>query len=162
MLVGGLFGILGSMFVRINLQPKKYALLDINNHTLQAQRKSARFFSIIVWICCGLSFSKYVISLVLMIVYRQNMINTCIRSGFVGLGNPQAGLVPTTISTNSYYSPVKYPDTMNQFASSAEDCESAVKMTLILWGALIFVIQLIQVKLHLPDNHKLQSNVSFC
>jgi hypothetical protein len=81
-----------------------------------------------------------------MIVYRQNMINTCIRSGFVGLGNPQAGLGPTTISTNGYYSPVKYPDTMNQFASSADDCEASVKMTIILWGALIFVIQLIQVK----------------
>lgn len=89
---------------------------------------------------------KYVISLALMVVYRQNMINTCIRSGVVGFGNSQIGLVPTTISTNSYYSPVKYPDTMNAHATSAEDCEQSIKMLIILWGAIIFVVQVVQVK----------------
>lgn len=123
-LVGGLFGIIGSLF---------------------AQRKSAKFFSIIVWICCLLSFIKYIISLVLMIVYRQNMVDTCIRSGLVGLGNAQAGLTATTVSTGSYYTPVRYPNTMNSFATSQEDCEQSVKLLIILWGAVIFVVQLLQV-----------------
>ncbi|KAK4518186.1 uncharacterized protein ATC70_001537 [Mucor velutinosus] len=122
--VGGLSGIIGSIF---------------------AQRKSARFFSIVVWVCCALSFIKYVISLVLMVVYRQNMINTCIRSGIVGFGNSQIGLGPTTISTNSYYSPVKYPNTMNAHATSAEDCEHSIKMLIILWGVLIFIVQMVQI-----------------
>lgn len=116
------------------------------NVTKQAQRKSARFFSIVVWVCCSLSFIKYVISLALMVVYRQNMINTCIRSGIVGFGNSQIGLGPTTISTNSYYSPVKYPNTMNAHATSAEDCEHSIKMLIILWGVLIFIVQMVQVK----------------
>lgn len=122
--MGGLSGIIGSIF---------------------AQRRSAKFFSIVVWICCVLSFIKYVTSLVLMIVYKQNMINTCIRSGFVGLNNAQIGLMPTTISTNSYYTPVKYPDTMNQFATSEQECQQSVKMLIILWGAVIFIIQALQI-----------------
>ncbi len=123
-LLGGLFGIVGSLF---------------------ASRKSAKFFSIVVWMCCFLSFVKYIISLVLMIVYKQNMINTCIRSGFVSINNSQIGLEPTTVSTNSYYSPVKYPNTMNSFATSQEECEQSVKLLIILWGAIIFVVQVLQI-----------------
>lgn len=84
-----------------------------------------------------------------MIVYRQNMINTCIRSGLVGIGNSQSGLVPTTVSTGSYYSPVKYPDTMNTFASSQEDCEKSIQLMIILWGAIIFAIQVLQVNINI-------------
>lgn len=119
------------------------------NLLIKAQRRSAKFFSIVVWICCVLSFIKYIISLVLMIVYRQNMINTCIRSGLVGIGNSQSGLVPTTVSTGSYYSPVKYPDTMNTFASSQEDCEKSIQLMIILWGAIIFAIQVLQVNINI-------------
>ncbi|KAI7867085.1 uncharacterized protein EV154DRAFT_432493, partial [Mucor mucedo] len=122
--LGGLSGIIGSLF---------------------AQRRSAKFFSIVVWVCCVLSFFKYIISLVLMIVYRQNMMNTCIRSGLVGIGNSQSGLVPTTISTGSYYTPVRYPDTMNSFATDPEDCERSIKLMIILWGAIIFAIQVLQI-----------------
>ncbi|GAA5807013.1 hypothetical protein MFLAVUS_000362 [Mucor flavus] len=122
--LGGLFGIIGSLF---------------------AQRGSAKLFSLTVWTCCVLSFIKYVISLVLMIVYRQNMINTCIRSGLVGIGNSQLGLTPTSVSTGSYYTPVRYPDTMNTFATSPQDCEDSIKLMIILWGAIIFVIQLLQL-----------------
>ncbi|KAG2211810.1 hypothetical protein INT47_004496 [Mucor saturninus] len=122
--LGGLSGIIGSVF---------------------AQRRSAKFFSIVVWVCCVLSFFKYIISLVLMIVYRQNMMNTCIRSGLVGIGNSQSGLVPTTISTGSYYTPVRYPDTMNSFATDPEDCERSIKLMIILWGAIIFAIQVLQI-----------------
>ncbi|KAI9340128.1 hypothetical protein BD770DRAFT_465505, partial [Pilaira anomala] len=120
----GLFGIIGSLF---------------------AQRKSAKLFSWAVWTCCLLSFTKYLISLVLMAVYRQNMLNTCIRSGLVGLGNSQLGLTPTTVSTGSYYTPVKYPDTLNSFATSPQECESSIKLMIILWGAIIFAIQLLQL-----------------
>ncbi|KAI8997647.1 hypothetical protein BDB01DRAFT_771820 [Pilobolus umbonatus] len=122
--VGGLSGMIGSVF---------------------AQRRSARFFSVVVWVCCVLSFVKYVISLVLMVVYRQNMINTCIRSGLVSISNAQRGLVPTTISTNGYYSPVTHPDTLNAFATSAEDCEHSIKLLIIAWAVVIFVVQLVQL-----------------
>lgn len=84
-----------------------------------------------------------------MVVYRQNMINTCIRSGMVGFGNAQMNLTPTTVSVNSYYSPVKYPNTLTANASSSEDCEHAVKLLIILWGAVIFVVQLLQVNISL-------------
>ncbi|KAI8638154.1 hypothetical protein BD408DRAFT_373959 [Parasitella parasitica] len=122
--VGGLSGTIGSIF---------------------AQRKSAKFFSVVVWVCCSLSFIKFSISLALMIVYRQNMINTCIRSGVVGFGNAQIDLVPTTVSTNSYYSPVRYPDTLNAHATSAEDCEHSIKVLIILWGVIMSIVQVIQV-----------------
>lgn len=74
------------------------------------------------------------------------MINTCVRSGMVGFGNAQMNLSPTTISVNSYYSPVKYPNTLTANATSEEDCEHAVKLLIIVWGVVIFVIQLVQVK----------------
>lgn len=89
-----------------------------------------------------------------MIVYRQNMINTCIRSGLVGIGNSQSGLVPTTISTGSYYTPVRYPDTMNSFATDPEECENSIQLMIILWGAIIFAIQVLQVSSSLPDKKK--------
>lgn len=73
------------------------------------------------------------------------MVNTCIRSGLVGIGNSQSGLVPTTVSTGGYYTPVKYPDTLNTYATSAEDCEKSIKLMIILWGAIIFAIQGLQV-----------------
>ncbi|KAI7897770.1 uncharacterized protein BX663DRAFT_527142 [Cokeromyces recurvatus] len=122
--VGGFSGIIGSLF---------------------AQRKSARFFSIIVWICCTLSFIKYLISLVLMIVFRQNMINACVRSGIVSIGNAQNGLGPVSVSIGSYYTPVKYPNTMNAFATSPEECEHSVKLIIILWGVIVGIMQFIQV-----------------
>ncbi|KAI8983983.1 hypothetical protein BDF20DRAFT_911160 [Mycotypha africana] len=122
--VGGFAGIIGSLI---------------------AQRKSAKFFSVVVWISCAVSFIKYLISLVLMIVYRQNMINTCIRSGLVGIGNAQSGLLPTTISLNGYYTPVKYPNTLNAHATSMENCEQSVKTLIILWGVIVFVVQIVQV-----------------
>ena len=85
-------------------------------------------------------------SLALMIIYRQNMINTCIRSGFVSFNNAQIGLVPSNISTNGYYTPVKYPNTLNAHATSAEDCQQAIRLLIITWGVIIFVVQLVQVK----------------
>lgn len=85
-------------------------------------------------------------SLALMIIYRQNMINTCIRSGFVSFNNAQTGLVPSNISTNGYYTPVKYPNTLNAHATSAEDCQQAIRLLIITWGVIIFVVQLVQVK----------------
>ncbi|KAI8368968.1 hypothetical protein BD560DRAFT_398233 [Blakeslea trispora] len=121
--VGGLFGIFGSIF---------------------AQRRSARIFSIVVWICCGLSLLKYAVSLGLMITYRQTMIQTCIRSGLVGMGNAQTNLVPTTVSVGSYYSPVRYPDTLNANATSKEDCEHAIQLLIISWGIIGFFVQLLQ------------------
>ncbi|KAG1455832.1 hypothetical protein G6F46_001397 [Rhizopus delemar] len=123
-LVGGLSGIIGTLF---------------------AQRKSAKLFSFTIWICCLLSFVKYVASLALMIIYRQNMINTCIRSGFVSFNNAQTGLVPSNISTNGYYTPVKYPNTLNAHATSAEDCQQAIRLLIITWGVIIFVVQLVQL-----------------
>ncbi|KAI8877916.1 hypothetical protein K501DRAFT_259573 [Backusella circina FSU 941] len=123
-LVGGFCGIMGSAF---------------------SQKKFAKTFSIIVWISCALSFIKYVISLALLIVYRQNMIDTCIRSGFVSLNNAQRNLGVSTISTGSYYTPVHYPNTLTANAASADECEQSVKMLIILWGALIFVVQVVQV-----------------
>ncbi|OBZ84537.1 hypothetical protein A0J61_07417 [Choanephora cucurbitarum] len=123
-LVGGLFGIFGSLF---------------------AQRRSARLFSVVVWICCGLSILKYVISLGLMAAYRHTMIQTCIRSGMVGISNAQTNLTPTTVSVGGYYSPVKYPETLNANATSEEDCEHAMQLMIISWGVVGFFVQLLQL-----------------
>ncbi|CAO3678674.1 unnamed protein product [Rhizopus stolonifer] len=130
-LVGGFSGVIGTAF---------------------AQKKSAKIFNFVIWTCCVLSFVKYVTSLVLMIVYRQNMINTCIRSGFVSFNNAQVGLTATSnVSTGGYYTPVKYPNTLNAHATSYDDCEHAIKLLIITWGAVIFVVQLVQVRE--PNKH---------
>jgi hypothetical protein len=73
------------------------------------------------------------------------MINTCIRSGFVSLNNAQRNLGVSTISTGSYYTPVHYPNTLTANAASEEECEHSVKMLIILWGVLIFVVQVVQI-----------------
>ncbi|KAI9256871.1 hypothetical protein BY458DRAFT_519100 [Sporodiniella umbellata] len=124
-LAGGFSGVIGTAF---------------------AQKRFARLFNFVVWTCCVLSFVKYITSLALMIVYRQNMVNTCIRSGFVGFNNAQTGLTASpSISTGSYYSPVKYPNTLNANATSSSECEQAVKSLIIAWGTIIFIVQLLQL-----------------
>ncbi|KAI9494366.1 hypothetical protein BDB00DRAFT_818887 [Zychaea mexicana] len=122
--VGGFFGIIGSLF---------------------ASRKFAKAFSIIAWISCALSIIKYLISLILMVVYRDTMIQSCKRSGFVGFDNTQVPLSPAALSDSSYYAPVRYPGTLNANATSQEDCEATIKTFLIAYGVVIFVVEVIQI-----------------
>ncbi|KAL1934419.1 hypothetical protein VTP01DRAFT_6601 [Rhizomucor pusillus] len=122
--VGGLFGILGSCF---------------------ANRTFAKIFSIIVWVNCVLSIIKYVVSLIIMCVHRDEMVKSCQRSGFVGFGNSQVSLDPAILSDSPYYTPVRYPGTLNANAASAADCEESVKSFLIAFGVVIFFVELLQI-----------------
>lgn len=91
----------------------------------------------------------YVVSLVLMTVNKQNVIDSCRVVGFVGIQNAQHDLVPVQFSTtnSNYYSPVKYPGIMTEHATSQEDCEHMMKTFSILFGVIIFIVQLVQVKI---------------
>ncbi|KAI7877726.1 hypothetical protein K492DRAFT_171417 [Lichtheimia hyalospora FSU 10163] len=122
--VGGLFGILGSMF---------------------ASRKFAKTFSIVAWINCVLSIIKYLISLIIMCVYRDDLVNSCRRSGFVGFDNSEVPMSQAVLTDNSYYTPVQYPGTLNAHATSTEQCQSMVQTFLICFGVIIFVVELIQI-----------------
>ncbi|KAI8149888.1 hypothetical protein BJV82DRAFT_585104 [Fennellomyces sp. T-0311] len=122
--VGGFFGVIGSLF---------------------ASRRFAKAFSIIAWINCVLSIVKYVISLALMAVNRDDLVRSCQRSGFVGFDNNQVPLSPTVLSESTYYSPVRYPGTLNAHATSLEDCQSIIKTFLIAYGVVIFIVLLLQI-----------------
>ncbi|KAG1473713.1 hypothetical protein G6F56_000798 [Rhizopus delemar] len=65
--------------------------------------------------------------------------------GFVGIGNAQTIIEPTHISNSSYYTPVKYPGLLTANAGTESECTSQLKMFAILFGALIFVVQAIQI-----------------
>lgn len=81
-----------------------------------------------------------------MAVHQDKMVKSCQRSGFVGFGNSQVPLDPAILSDSPYYSPVRYPGTLNANAASAADCKQSVKTFLIAFGVVIFFIELLQVK----------------
>ncbi|KAL0080307.1 hypothetical protein J3Q64DRAFT_1759432 [Phycomyces blakesleeanus] len=123
--LGGLLGIVGSCF---------------------ASRGFAKFFSVIIWINCGLSIVKYAVSLALMVVHREDLIRSCLRSGFVGFSNAQTPISSTvTISESPYYAPVKYPGTLNAHATDLEQCQYNVQSFLIVYGVVIFAIEILQI-----------------
>ncbi|CAM0138987.1 hypothetical protein VKS41_008548 [Umbelopsis sp. WA50703] len=120
---GGLFGMVGSCL---------------------ASRKFAKIFSITVWTACGLSILKYLISLILIATHRDNIIASCEATGFVSMSNPQTS-IGNTFTSSPYYHPVKYPGTLNANSMSYGDCEQAVKVMLITFGVIVFVIQVVQI-----------------
>lgn len=97
------------------------------------------------WVNCVLSIIKYLISLIIMCVYRDDLVNSCRRSGFVGFDNSEVPLSQAVLTDNSYYTPVQYPGTLNAHATSTEQCQSMVQTFLICFGVIIFVVELIQV-----------------
>lgn len=82
-----------------------------------------------------------------MCVYRDDLVNSCRRSGFVGFDNSEVPMSQAVLSDNSYYTPVQYPGTLNAHATSTEQCQSMVQTFLICFGVIIFVVELIQVRL---------------
>ncbi|KAI9359411.1 hypothetical protein BD770DRAFT_342737 [Pilaira anomala] len=122
--VGGLCGIVGS---------------------LCASRRFSKAFSVIVWISCILSMVVYVISLVLMAINSDNVIESCMVIGFVGVQNVQRNISPVHISQTEYYTPVKYPGLLTEHAGSEADCARMLKTFTILFGVIIFIVQLVQI-----------------
>ncbi|KAI7867192.1 hypothetical protein BDF14DRAFT_1918268 [Spinellus fusiger] len=121
--VGGLLGIIGSCV---------------------ASRGFAKVFSVVVWINCLLSVIKYLVSLVLMASYRDDLVRSCTRSGFVGFSNAQTPMI-VTLSDSPYYAPVKYPGTLNAHATDASQCQSSVQTFLITFGVVIFAVEIVQI-----------------
>ncbi|KAI8331938.1 hypothetical protein BC941DRAFT_517319 [Chlamydoabsidia padenii] len=109
-----------------------------------SSRKFAKTFSVVVWINCALSMLKYVICLALMISHQYDMTRACLRSGFIGVSNSQTSINPVVIPDSPYYSPVRYPGTLNANATSQEDCQATIKTFLITFGVVVFIIQMIQ------------------
>ncbi|CAO3591112.1 unnamed protein product [Absidia cylindrospora] len=106
-----------------------------------SSRKFAKTFSVVVWINCTLSMLKYVTCLALMISHRYDITRSCLRSGF---SNYQTSITPAIIPNNPYYSPIRYPGTLNANATSQEDCEASIKSFLITFGVVCFIIQVLQ------------------
>ena len=79
-----------------------------------------------------------------MVVNRDTMVKSCQRSGFVGFDNTQVSLTPAVLSTNEYYSPVRYPGTLNAHATSEEDCRGIIQTFLIAYGVVIFIVMALQ------------------
>ncbi|CAO3587291.1 unnamed protein product [Absidia cylindrospora] len=109
-----------------------------------SSRKFAKIFSVVVWVNCTLSMLKYVICLALMISHKYDMSRSCLRSGFISFGNSQTSIEPVIIPDSPYYSPVRYPGTLNANAASQEDCDASIKTFLITFGVVVFVIQVLQ------------------
>ncbi|KAI9256928.1 hypothetical protein BY458DRAFT_441552 [Sporodiniella umbellata] len=123
--IAGLSGIAGSLF---------------------SSRRFAKFFSVLVWFNCLLSFVIYAVSLIIIAVQRQHAVDSCQVIGFVSIGNSQQQLfAPFHLSKSPYHSPVKFKGLLSENASSEAECQSKYKMFLILFAVLIFVIQIVQV-----------------
>lgn len=87
----------------------------------------------------------YVVSLVLMAVSSQTVIESCMVVGFVGVKNAQRNITPVHINDSDYYSPVKYPGLLTEHAASESDCARVLKLFTILFGVIVFIVQLVQV-----------------
>ncbi|KAI7902191.1 uncharacterized protein BX663DRAFT_512041 [Cokeromyces recurvatus] len=112
-----------------------------------SSRKFSKVFSVIVWINVDLSFLIYLISFILIISNYNRLVNSCQVVGFVGIGNPQQEITPVQLNNEyNYYSPVKqYPGLFTEHAADEKACKSMIKNLIILFGSLVFIIQLIQV-----------------
>ncbi|KAI9312877.1 hypothetical protein BX666DRAFT_1982816 [Dichotomocladium elegans] len=109
-------------------------------------RSLARVFGILLWGCCVLSFTKYMVSLVLMWVHRTGLVHSCRRSGLVGLGNTHVPLAQAVLSDTGFYSPVaRYPGTLTEKAMPAAECASAITAFLVTFAVLGLLVQCLQV-----------------
>ncbi|KAG1147326.1 hypothetical protein G6F37_000830 [Rhizopus arrhizus] len=80
-----------------------------------------------------------------MTTKRQSTIDSCQVMGFVGINNAQRVIEPVHLSSSSYYSPVKYPGLLTENAASESECSAMLKLFLILFGVLIFIVQIVQI-----------------
>jgi hypothetical protein len=87
----------------------------------------------------------YIVSLVLIAVNSESVIESCMVFGFVGVQNAQQTISQVHISETDYYTPVKYPGLMTQHALSEIECTSMIKMFSIIFGVIVFVVELVQV-----------------
>lgn len=81
-----------------------------------------------------------------MAINSQQVIESCMVVGFVGVQNIQRNISPVHINPSEYYTPVKYPGLLTEHAASEADCAKMIKIFTILFGVIIFIVQLIQVK----------------
>jgi hypothetical protein len=115
----------------------------------QASRKFAKIFSITVWVACALSIIKYLLALILIATHRENIIESCEATGFVSMTHPETSIT-TTFNSSPYYHPVSYPGTLNAGSMSYDECSEAIKVMLITFGVVVFVIQIVQVSCEDP------------
>lgn len=80
-----------------------------------------------------------------MATNRQNMVDSCRVMGFVGVDNAQQTIAPVHLSNSPYYSPVKYPGLLTANAGNESQCSSLLQTFIILFGVLIFVVEIVQV-----------------
>lgn len=80
-----------------------------------------------------------------MAINSDNVIESCMVIGFVGVQNVQRNISPVHISQTEYYTPVKYPGLLTEHAGSEADCARMLKTFTILFGVIIFIVQLVQV-----------------
>ncbi|KAI8575138.1 hypothetical protein K450DRAFT_263115 [Umbelopsis ramanniana AG] len=53
--------------------------------------------------------------------------------------------ITATFNSSPYYHPVSYPGTLNAGSMSYDQCSEAIKVMLITFGVVVFVIQIVQV-----------------
>jgi hypothetical protein len=82
----------------------------------------------------------------LIALNKQHVVDSCTVVGFVGIGNAQQDITPTQLNNNNaYYTPVKYPGLLTEHAISQDACSSMINSFTIIFGVVVFVVQLIQV-----------------
>lgn len=79
------------------------------------------------------------------------MIDSCTVVGFVNINNAQQNISPVTFNSenHAYYSPVKYPGLLTEHAASESSCSSMIKLLIITYGVVIFIVQFIQVCMYI-------------
>lgn len=77
----------------------------------------------------------------------QHTTQSCMVVGFVSIDNLQRNVSPVRISDSNFYTPVKYPGILTEHATSESDCSRMIKLFTILFGVIIFLVQIVQVKI---------------
>jgi hypothetical protein len=80
-----------------------------------------------------------------MATNSAHSIESCRVIGFVDSTNAHKDVTPVQLSTSDFYTPVKYPGILTEHAASESDCAHMTKMFMIIFGVVVFVVQLVQV-----------------
>ena len=80
-----------------------------------------------------------------MSINSRHVIESCMVVGFVGVGNPQRTIAPVQLSGSGYYSPVRYRGVLTEHAGTQDDCANVIRIFTIIFGVIVFVVQLVQV-----------------
>ncbi|KAI7871239.1 hypothetical protein BDF14DRAFT_1207941 [Spinellus fusiger] len=119
-------------------------IVGVSSIFLVSSPKFTEVLSKGVWASCFLSVFKDTTSLALVTSHKNTIVRSCLRSGIVGLYNPMSSFAPANITQSSFYTPVVYPDTLNENALGIDQCTYGITQFINVSIVLLVVSSLLQ------------------